>query len=61
MTKFGDTKMRVSPSNAATKFKLFNHSRQTDEIFRRGKYEEQIKFDKIWGAPSNEAAKIQTF
>ena len=44
----------------------FNHLRWTDENFRIGKYEEKIKFDKIWGyrnavSPSNEHAKIQTF
>ena len=32
-----------------TKFKLFNHSRETHEIFRVIKYKKKIKFDKIWG------------
>ena len=27
----------------------FNHLRSTDEIFWISKYEEKIKFDKIWG------------
>ena len=44
----------------------FNHLPWTDEIFRKGKYEEKIKFDKIWEyrngeSPSNEDAKIQIF
>ena len=57
MTKFGDTKMRVSPSNGATKIQTFQPL--TLEIFRVGKYEKI----KIWGyqnegSPSNGAAKI---
>ena len=33
----------------APKFKLFNHSHKTDEIFRIDKYKLKIKYDKIWG------------
>ena len=44
----------------------FNHLCWTDEIFRIGKNEEKIKFDKIWeyqnkGIPSNKDAKIQNW
>ena len=31
------------------KFKIFNHSHYTLEIFKIGKYEKKIKCDKIWG------------
>ena len=34
------------------KFKLFNHLRQTHEIFIVGKYYKKIKFDKIFGCQS---------
>ena len=48
------------------KIKLSNHTSKTNETFRVGKYEEKIKFDKIWvyqngGYPSNVAAKISAF
>ena len=41
----------------------FNHLRCTDEIFRIGKNEEKIKFEKIWeykmkGSSSHNDAKI---
>ena len=43
----------------------FNHLLWTDEIFRIGKYEEKIKFGKVWGndnvvSSSNDGVKIQT-
>ena len=34
MTKFGVTKMRGRSQTGRPKFKLFNHSRSTHEIFR---------------------------
>ena len=48
------------------KFKLFNCLSKTFEIFRIGKYEQTINFDKIWGykneeVPLNGVTKIQTF
>ena len=36
------------PQTGPKKFKLFNHLRQTHEIFRVGIYKETIKFNKIW-------------
>ena len=49
------------PKTGPPKFKLFNHSRLTNEIFRVGKYEEKIKYEKIFGYSSNGAAKILNF
>ena len=47
-------------------FKLINLTRYTHEIFRIGKYEEKITFDKIWGYHneeilSNKITKTQTW
>ena len=55
-----------SPSKGASKIQTFHHSSHTNENFRVGKYEDKIKYHKIWWyqneeAPSNGAAKIQTF
>ena len=41
--------MEEFPEIGQPKFKLFNHSRYSHEIFMVGKYEESMKFDKIWG------------
>ena len=54
------------PLMGPPKIKLSNHTCYTHEIFRVGKYEEKIKFDKIWvyqnwEYPSNRAVKIPTF
>ena len=47
--------MRMSLLIEDAKFKLFNHSRQTHKIFRIGKYEKKIKFDKIRGYQNRES------
>ena len=36
------------PQTRTPKFKLFNRLSLTHQIFRIGKYEGKIKFDKIW-------------
>ena len=66
MAKFGGNKIGGFLSTRMPKFKLFNHSCLAFEIFRVGKREKKIKFNKIWvtkmnGSPSNKDAKIQTF
>ena len=53
--------MKGFPSNTDAKIQT-NHLRQTDEIFRIGKYEDKIIFDKLLGlhlggSPLNEDAK----
>ena len=48
MKQFRDTKMGF-PLNGTPEFKLFSHSCFTHKIFRVGKFEEKIIFDKIWG------------
>ena len=39
----------VGSETGPPKLKLFNRSLLTHEIFRVGKYNKKIKFDKIWG------------
>ena len=39
--------MGGSPKTGPPKLKFFNHSCNTHEIFRVGKYENKIKFDKV--------------
>ena len=41
--------MEVPPKRGPPKFKLFNLSSWTHEIFKVNKYKGKIKFDKIWG------------
>ena len=48
------------------KIKLSNHTCYTHEIFRVGKYEVKIKFDKIWayqngGTPQTGPPKFKLF
>ena len=52
------------PSKGGPKFQLFNHSCYIHEIFRICRYQEKIKFDKIWDTKmmesfSNKDAKTQ--
>ena len=66
MTKFGGTETGGPPQTGPKKFQLFNHTCETHEIFRFGKYEEKIKFDKIWvyqngGTPQTGSPKFQLF
>ena len=65
MTKFGGAKMEI-PSNEDTKFKISNCLSYTHEIFRIGKYEGKIKFDKNFGYHNggfslNGATKLKNF
>ena len=52
------------PKRGPPKFKLFNLSSWTHEIFKVSKYKGRIKCDKIWGTkmgvPLNGDAKILT-
>ena len=55
-----------NPKERPPNFKIFNHSRQTHEIFKVGKYAKKINFDEIWGyqnegSPSNGATKNLNF
>ena len=59
--------MEDPPQKGPPKFKNFNHSRKTHEIFRIEKNKSKIKYNKIWGyqnregSPLNETTKIQPF
>ena len=46
MTEFGGTKIGV-PLLGLSKSKLFNHSSQTHEAFRTGKFKGKIKYDQF--------------
>ena len=64
--KFGGTIIGRCPPTGLPKIKLFNHSRQTDEIFRINKYNFTIKYDKIWeyqnkSVPLKRGHQNQTF
>ena len=48
--------MRGTPQKGGPKFQLFNHSCYIHEIFRICKYQEKIKFDKIWDTKMMESS-----
>ena len=47
----------VGSETGPPKLKLFNRSLLTHEIFRVGKYNKKIKFDKIWGYQNGDPLK----
>ena len=56
---------RSPPQTALSKLIVFIHLSLTHVIFRIGKYNKNLLYDKIWGnqngVPSNRSSKIKTF